>query len=248
MDAVPITERLNKKYPFIDSVSIYEGISYILNDQMIAVSCIKDILTDIEVAIKLIVEKLKSNNNSRLIYCGAGTSGRIGVQDGVELYPTFGWPLERLEFILAGGKKALLEPIENSEDDIYMAEKEFHLKNIDKSDVVFAISASGNTPFTNKLQELAFNKNALTITICNNPKANLIKFGNVSLILDTREEILAGSTRLKAGTAQKICLNMISTSIMTRLGFVKSGMMSNLLPMNEKLRQRQVEIQKNIND
>lgn len=247
MSLPSITERLSKDNPLIDQLPILEGLKLMLRDQSKAVSAIEKILPEIEKTINNICEKLNANKKSRLIYCGAGTSGRIGVQDGVELNPTFSWPLKRLDFILAGRKKALMRPIEDSEDDILDAKKQFDKKNINSDDVIFGISASGDTEFTNEIMKLSLNKQALTVTISNNPNGNLIKYGNFNLILDTKEEILAGSTRLKAGTAQKICLNLISTSVMTKLGFVKNGMMSHLLPVNKKLRKRQKFIKSKIN-
>ena len=180
-----------------------------------------------------------------MIYAGAGTSGRIGVQDGVELLPTFGWPKKRLDFIIAGGNIAILKSIENAEDDVSQATDTILKKSVSSEDVVIALAASGNTPvFTCKVLEEASKKGALTVGISNNPNGNLLKFANSKIILDTKEEIIAGSTRLKAGTAQKICLNIISSMVMTKMGRVKNGIMSHMIPVNEKLRQRKSRINK----
>ena len=121
-----------------------------------------------------------------LIYVGAGTSARIGVQDGVELFPTFNWPKERLDFIIAGGTNALLNAIENAEDDTSTAEKIVVDKLISREDVVIGIAASGNTPFTCKVLEKAKNQNALTIAISNNPNGKILKYCDYKIILNTR--------------------------------------------------------------
>ena len=197
----------------------------------------------IEIATDKIYQHLNLNPKGRLIYVGAGTSGRIGVQDGVELLPTFSWPKSRLDYILAGGKAALLNSIENAEDDILEATKIVLTKSINSEDVIIGLAASGNTPFTCKVLEEANKKNALTVAISNNPSGKLLEFGKCQIILDTKEELIAGSTRLKAGTAQKICLNIISSLVMVKMGRVKNGKMSYMLPTNQKLRDRRLRIE-----
>ena len=124
---------------------------------------------------------------------GAGTSARIGVQDGVELLPTFNWPKERLDFIIAGGAQALLKALENAEDNIEMAEKIVLEKSISHEDVVIGLAASGNTPFTCKVLEKAKFKNALTVAISNNTKGKILAYGDHKIILNTKEEVIAGS-------------------------------------------------------
>ena len=193
----------------------------------------------IELAINHIYEHLSGSSSGRLIYVGAGTSGRIGVQDGVELYPTFGWPKSRLDFIIAGGKDAILNSIENAEDNTMNASKLVKSKSINSNDVVIALAKpSGNTPFTCKVLEEAYIQKSLTLAISNNPKGQILKYGKISIVLDTEEEIIAGSTRLKAGTAQKICLNIISSMLMIKLGRVKNGCMSHMVATNKKLKIR----------
>ena len=128
------------------------------------------------------------NTKGRLIYVGAGTSGRIGVQDGVELFPTFNWPKRRLGFIIAGGNKAILNSVENAEDDVIQAQKAVSKKFLNSNDVVIGVAASGNTPFTCKVLEEAQKRGALTIAISNNPKGKLRDLGKWNIILDTQEE------------------------------------------------------------
>ena len=156
-------------------------------------------------------------------------------QDGTELFPTFNWPKERLDFIIAGGINALLNAIENAEDDIHSAEKNVEDKLICHEDVVIGVAASGNTPFTCRVLEKAKNQGALTIAISNNHNGKILKYGDHKIILDTKAEVIAGSTRLKAGTAQKICLNVISSMVMVKMGRVKNGMMNEMIPQMKSL-------------
>ena len=181
---------------------------------------------------------LEKNPNSKIIYVGAGTSARIAAQDGVELVPTFGWPTKRLKFIIAGGKKALTKSIEGAEDLRYTSVKNVVGNTIKPNDIVIGLAASGSTKFTTEIVDYANKIGALTIGISNNLNSKLEKISKISIILNTGAEIVAGSTRLKAGTAQKICLNLISTIVMARLGKVKRGMMNNLIPTNKKLLNR----------
>ena len=239
---IPQTEKLYKKSKPIDHLSISEGIMLLVNEQKKAALEIKKSIKSIEDAINQIYDHLELNVKGRLIYVGAGTSGRIGVQDGVELFPTFNWPKQRLQYIIAGGNKAILNAVENAEDDILEAEDATSKKFINPNDVVIGLTASGNTPFTCRVMEEAHKRGALTVSISNNPKGKILKFGKVQIILDTKEEVISGSTRLKAGTAQKICLNIISSMVMIKMGRVRNGMMSHMVPTNEKLRKRQLRI------
>ena len=241
---IPKTELLYKKSKPIDHLSVDKGITLMLNEQKEAAMAVKKVSNSIELAINKIYERLILNNEGRLIYTGAGTSGRIGVQDGVELSPTFNWPKSRLDYIIAGGNKAILKAIENAEDDVLAAKDDISKKKINSNDVVIGLAASGNTPFTCTVLEEADKKGALTVAISNNPVGYILKFGQAKIILDTQEEVISGSTRLKAGTAQKICLNIISSMVMIKMGRVKNGIMSHMVPTNEKLRNRKLRINK----
>ena len=143
-----------------------------------------------------------------------------------------------MEFIIAGGLPALLKAVENAEDNTKLAEKIVSEKLICEKDVVIGIAASGNTPFTCKVVEKAKKNNALIIAISNNPKGKILEHADHKIILNTKEEVIAGSTRLKAGTAQKICLNIISSMVMVKMGRVKNGIMNKMVPTNKKLRLR----------
>ena len=239
---IPKTERTYKKSKPIDHLSSTEAITLMIKEQKDASQSVYKAMKSIEIATNKIYEYLKSTSRGRLIYAGAGTSGRIGVQDGVELLPTFSWPQKRLDYIVAGGKKAILKSIENAEDDTHEAIDTILKKSVNSQDVVIALAASGNTPFTCKILEEAKKRGALTIGISNNPNGNLLKFSDCKIILDTKEELITGSTRLKAGTAQKICLNIISSLVMIKMGRVKNGKMSHMLPTNQKLRDRKIRI------
>ena len=238
----PKTELLYQKSKPIDRLSLSHGLSLMIKEQKDAALEVKKSIKSIEHAIEAIFKHLTLSSSGRLIYAGAGTSARIGVQDGTELFPTFNWPKERLDFIIAGGINALFNAIENAEDDKYSAEKIVEDKLISHEDVVIGIAASGNTPFTCRVLEKAKNKKALTIAISNNHNGDILKYGDHKIILDTKAEVIAGSTRLKAGTAQKICLNVISSMVMVKMGRVKNGMMNEMIPTNEKLRLRKKKL------
>ena len=240
---IPQTEQTFKKSKPIDHLSSANAISLMIKEHRRASLDVFKAAKSIEIATDKIYQHLNLNPKGRLIYVGAGTSGRIGVQDGVELLPTFSWPKSRLDYILAGGNAALLNSIENAEDDILEATKIVLTKSINSDDVIIGLAASGNTPFTCKVLEEANKKNALTVAISNNPSGKLLEFGKCQIILDTKEELIAGSTRLKAGTAQKICLNIISSLVMVKMGRVKNGKMSYMLPTNQKLRDRRLRIE-----
>ena len=242
----PKTELLYNNSKPIDHLNVSEAISLMIREQKNASLEVKKASKPVEIAINSIHKHLLSNPNGRLIYVGAGTSARIGVQDGVELLPTFNWPKERLDFIIAGGAQALLKALENAEDNIEMAEKIVLEKSISNEDVVIGLAASGNTPFTCKVLEKAKFKNALTVAISNNTKGKILAYGDHKIILNTKEEVIAGSTRLKAATAQKICLNIISSMVMIKMGRVRNGTMTHMVPTNQKLRDRKLRIDRQI--
>jgi N-acetylmuramic acid 6-phosphate etherase len=173
-----------------------------------------------------------------LVYCGAGTSARIGVQDGAELLPTFNWPADKVAFVIAGGEKALLRAVENAEDSAEDGSSQITQLRVGSDDVVLGIAASGNTPFTVAAVETARRQGALTIGIANNAGSRLLSASDHPILIETGAEAVAGSTRLKAGTAQKIVLNLLSTAVMIQLGRVYRGLMVDMRPTNAKLRQR----------
>jgi N-acetylmuramic acid 6-phosphate etherase len=174
----------------------------------------------------------------RLIYIGAGTSGRIAVQDGVELKPTYGWPSERLAFVIAGGMAALSESAEGAEDDAGDAQDQLAALIVKPNDVVIGVAASGRTRFTIGGVAMARERGALTISISNNPNTPLVDAAEFGIVAATGSEVVAGSTRMNAGTAQKAILNLISTTTMLRCGRVYRGLMVDMIISNDKLLHR----------
>ncbi|GGB90331.1 N-acetylmuramic acid 6-phosphate etherase [Novosphingobium endophyticum] len=181
-----------------------------------------------------------ADSAGRLIYVGAGTSGRIAVQDGVELGPTYGWDGDRVAYLLAGGGDALVSSVEGAEDDAAAGEREMRDLAPTASDVIVAVAASGTTPYTVAALAQGRADGALTVGFANNPAAPLLALATHPILLDTGAEVVTGSTRMKAGTAQKIALNLFSTAIMLRLGRIHAGLMVDMRVSNAKLRQRAV--------
>jgi N-acetylmuramic acid 6-phosphate etherase len=171
----------------------------------------------------------------RLIYVGAGTSGRLAVQDGAELIPTFNWPRERLLLLMAGGKDALLRSAEGAEDQIDEAARLIRQHRIESVDVIIAVAASGTTPFTVACMREAKWRGAFAIGIANNRSTPLLIEADCPILLETGPEPIAGSTRMKAGTAQRVALNLLSTLVMIRLGHVHEGLMVDVQAVNAKL-------------
>lgn len=241
------TELLPKSDQYIDKLDNDIALSLMLDNQAEAIDAVRKSLPSINDAVTKIVKILSENKKSKLIYVGAGTSGRIAVQDGAELYPTFGWPKKNIHFIIAGGNKALIKSIEGAEDFLNQDLKMIVQNKIKKIDVVIGLAASGSTKFTVEIIKYAKSIGALTIGISNNTNSALEKISEISILLNTGMEMVAGSTRLKAGTAQKICLNLISTLVMTRLGNVTNGMMNNMVVSNKKLERRKKLIENKLN-
>ena len=241
-DKTQTTESIPDAARWLDQLTSEDAIKVMAEDQNLALAAVHDALDDITAAALAAYEKLAASEVGRLFYAGAGTSARIGVQDGVELTPTFNWPEDRTGFLIAGGHDALLRSVENAEDDGAAAFNAVQDAAIGPDDVVIGIAASGATPYTAAAITAARERGALTIGIANNPNAPITALADMGISLITGAEALAGSTRMKAGTAQKICLNLMSTLIMVRMGKVKNGMMAVMRPTNAKLRQRQRQI------
>lgn len=176
----------------------------------------------------------------RLIYVGAGTSGRIGALDAAECKPTF--DTDRVQFIIAGGTKALGSESEISEDDVKLGREEMARRKPGKNDVVIGIASSGRTPFTIAAVEQARHRGARTVALTCNRNSPLERAAHFGIVTEVGPEVLAGSSRMKAATAHKMVLNMISTGAMSRLGYVYGNLMVNVVPKNEKLKQRTIAI------
>lgn len=238
------TEQRNPQTLKIDSLSV-KGILSLINaqDKMVAVAVQKEI-TNICRAVELVIKALKCGG--RLIYIGAGTSGRLGVLDAVECPPTFGTNPKMIQGIIAGGKKAMFKAIEGAEDNEINAVKDIDRKKVAKNDVVCGIAASLRTPYVGSAIRRAKKRGASTIFITTNSKAflrkkkflKLAKAIDVAICIDVGPEVIMGSTRMKSGTAQKLVLNMITTTAMIKLGKVYENMMVDLKASNSKLRER----------
>jgi N-acetylmuramic acid 6-phosphate etherase len=233
---MPTTESVSPRFVDIDLWSTSEAVDAMLEGQLSAIAAIKSQTGKIAIASEAAANHLMKGG--RLIYVGAGTSGRIAVQDGVELGPTFGWPATRLAYVIAGGIAAFAESVENAEDDAEDSCTQLAALHTSANDVVIGVAASGRTAFTVSAIEMARHIGALTIGVANNGGTPLLNAADHALLADTGSELIAGSTRMKAGTAQKAILNIVSTAIMLRFGRVYRGLMVNMIISNEKLLRR----------
>jgi N-acetylmuramic acid 6-phosphate etherase len=234
------TEDLDPRYEDLDLRSDFEALRALYESQLSALSRVSDALPAIAAAVEKAAPRLRAGG--RLIYAGAGTSGRIAVQDGAELGPTFNWPSERVAFAMAGGEAALLHAVENAEDQSASGAARIAELGAGRNDVAIGLAASGETAFTIAAIEAARAAGALTIGVANTPGSRLLRVCDHPILADTGPEPIAGSTRLNAGTAQKVVLNLMSTLLMVRLGRVYRGLMVHMRPTNAKLRRRAVRM------
>jgi N-acetylmuramic acid 6-phosphate etherase len=230
------TERSSPRYSSIDLWETEDIAESIIESQFAAVAAVQAVRKEIAAAVVAMGNRLQ--DRGRLIYVGAGTSGRLAVQDGAELAPTFGWPGERLVLLVAGGESALLGSVEGAEDDAVQGSRLIDQQAVTSQDVLIAVAASGTTRFTLACLREAKLRGALTLGIANNQCAPILQEADHPIFLDTGSEPIAGSTRLKAGTAQKVALNTLSTSLMILLGKVYRGLMVDVRATNEKLQKR----------
>lgn len=230
------TEAIDPRYVDIDQWPTALAVEAMLEGQMAAIAAIGSQTMAIAQAAEAAAARLGSQG--RLVYVGAGTSGRVAVQDGVELYPTYNWPEDRLLFLMAGGLDALTQAAEGAEDDAGAARAAVAASHIGPHDVVIGVAASGRTPFTCAAIAAAREAGALTVGVANNGATLLLEAADHGILAETGTEIIAGSTRMKAGTAQKAVLNILSTAIMLRMGLVYRGRMVNMRISNAKLRKR----------
>jgi N-acetylmuramic acid 6-phosphate etherase len=234
------TERASPRYCDIDLWEPADILHALIESQLAAVATVRSALNPIERAADAIEVRLRGSG--RLIYVGAGTSGRLAVQDGAELIPTFNWPADRLLLLMAGGKDALLRSSEGAEDEISQASQLVQQHRIGPADAVIAVAASGTTPFTLVCMRDSKRRGALTVGIANNQSTPILKEADYPICLDTGAEPIAGSTRMKAGTAQRVTLNLLSTLVMIRLGHVHEGQMVDVRAINAKLVERSENI------
>jgi N-acetylmuramic acid 6-phosphate etherase len=236
----PATEAVSPRFRELDSWPPAAILSTLWQGQLAAAAAVGPALQAIDAAATAALPRLAGSG--RLVYVGAGTSGRIGVQDGAELPPTFNWPENRLVLLMAGGEIAFTRAVENAEDDQAAAVNALESNVVSAEDVVIGIAASGSTPFTTAAIMRAREIGALTIGVANSPGGALLAAAEHAILVETGAEVLAGSTRLAAGTAQKIVLNLFSTLVMVQLGRVHEGLMVDMQARNEKLRHRAVRM------
>lgn len=227
------TEKALRRYRDAETWPAEEALGAMLDNQFSAFAAVRLALPALAGAVTAAAERLRESG--RLIYCGAGSSGRLAVQDGVELRPTYGWPAERLAYLVAGGEAALVRSVEGAEDDFEAGVREAADLGLGGNDVVIAVAASGATRYTRAVQGTARAAGALTVAMACNPGSPLLVAAEHPVLLHTGPEFLAGSTRMTAGTAQKIALNLFSTRLMTELGRVYRGFMVDMVPSNAKL-------------
>lgn len=234
------TERSSPRYSSIDVWDAEDIAETIIESQFAAVAAVQAVRE--EIASAAVAMQARLQDRGRLIYAGAGTSGRLAVQDGAELAPTFGWPEDRLLLLIAGGEKALLRSVEGAEDDAENGARLVAQHAIGAQDVLIAVAASGTTRFTLACLREAKRRGALTLGIANNKSSPILEEADHPIFLDTGAEPIAGSTRLKAGTAQKVALNTLSTLLMILLGKVYRGLMVDVRAVNEKLVKRSEDL------
>ncbi|MCP1225633.1 N-acetylmuramic acid 6-phosphate etherase [Sebaldella sp. S0638] len=230
-----MTEKRNPKTQNLDQMTPGEFLRIMNEEDGKVAEAVKETLPDVEEAVKTIIKNLKKGG--RLIYMGAGTSGRLGVLDAVECSPTFG-TTDEVQGIIAGGESAFIKAIEGAEDSKELAEKELKELNIRNNDIIVGIAASGRTPYVIGGLEYAHGIGAATVAVSCNKNAEISKYADVAIEVDCGPEVLTGSTRLKAGSAQKMILNMISTASMVGVGKVYGNLMVDVRATNEKLVER----------
>ena len=234
------TEQRNRATRNLDRMSALEIVTVMNREDATVPRAIRPVLPQIAEAVDAVAESLA--HGGRLIYVGTGTSGRIGALDASESSPTFGVPARYIQFVIAGGVRALSKAAEASEDSVVAGQRDMAHRKPGKLDVVIGIAASGRTPYTVSALQFARRKGAKTVAIVCNQGSALAKAAEIRIEVNVGPEVLAGSSRLKAGTAQKLVCNMITTGAMARLGYVYSNLMVKLRLKNEKLLERGIGI------
>lgn len=234
------TETPSKQHLELDLYPTAQLVDAIIDDQFDAVRAVRLASSQIAQAVTQALPRIK--NGGRLIYVGAGTSGRLGVLDGVELTPTFSWPNEKAIGLLAGGHSAMFTAVEGAEDDEQQGATDLLNLELQVNDVVLLLAASGATPYVMGALRVGREAGALTIGIANNENAPVCENAEIGITLNTGNEIISGSTRLKAGTAQKIMLNSFSSALMVQLNKVYRNLMVDVKPTNIKLKRRTISL------
>jgi N-acetylmuramic acid 6-phosphate etherase len=238
--SLPVTEQDNPRSQNLSSLSSVEIVRLMNEEDALVATAVQRVLPAIARAIDEIVVRL--NSGGRLFYIGTGTSGRLGVLDASECPPTFGVSPELVQGVIAGGYDACYRAVEASEDDAEASVTDLQIRGFNKSDALVGIAASGRTPYTVGAITYARQLGAFTVALTCVPGSPITEAAEVSIVPVVGPEVVTGSSRLKAGTSQKMVLNMISTATMVRLGYVSGNRMSNLQAKNIKLRDRALRI------
>lgn len=238
--ALPATEAPSARHTALDTYDSATLVAALVDDQQQALVAVQAAAPLLAQAVDAAVPRLRAGG--RLLYAGAGTSGRLGVLDSVELNPTFSWPRERAVGLLAGGREAMFQAVEGAEDDRAQGHSDLLALNPGPNDVAICIAASGATPYALGALAAARAAGAFTIGLVNNPGAALAAAAELGIVLDTGPELISGSTRLKAGTAQKMALNALSSAIMVRLHKVYGNLMIDVRATNAKLVKRALRL------
>ncbi len=234
------TEQPHPDHPGLDRYDTPTLIGALLADQAQAALAVQAAAAELAQVVDAAVPRLRAGG--RIVTVGAGTSGRLGVLDSVELHPTFSWPRQRAPALLAGGQGAMFEAVEGAEDSREQGSADLLALSPTANDVVLLLAASGATPYTLGAAQAAREAGALTVGIVNNVGAPLVAACEIAVVLDTGPEVISGSTRLKAGTAQKIALNTFSSSVMVRLHKVYGNLMVDVRASNAKLVKRALRL------
>src|SRR5260370_32088100 len=229
-------EHISTRFVGFDSGTTSDMTQAMYDGQLVACAAVRPALPAINAAVDDAVSALK--HGGRLVYVGAGTSGRIAIQDGAELGPTYDWPGDRIAFVMAGGMQAGLQSVEGAEDNEAKGAEAIAQADVQQHDVVIAVAASGTTTFTVGALRSAAARGAVCIAVANNRGAPLFELARHCILIETGTEVLAGSTRMQAGTAQKIVLNLFSTAVMVKLGRVYRRLMVSMRASNAKLLHR----------
>lgn len=235
-----ITEQRNPNSMNIDQLSALELVKVINQEDKQVPLAVEKCLARIAQAVEKIVQAFQ--NGGRLVYIGAGTSGRLGVLDASECPPTYGVSPEMVVGIIAGGERALRHPIEGAEDNTEQSKAALQAVNFSQKDVLVGIAASGRTPYVLGALEYAKSLGATTVSIASNPNSAMAQIAEIAIDTVVGPEILTGSSRMKSGTAQKLVLNMLTTASMVMIGKCYSNLMVDVQASNEKLKARAIKI------
>jgi N-acetylmuramic acid 6-phosphate etherase len=235
-----ITEQRNPASRNLDRMTAREIVALMNREDRKVALAVKREIPAIARAVDAIVAGIR--NGGRLIYVGAGSSGRMAVLDAAECQPTFGTPPKLVQALIAGGGRAITHAVEGAEDDVRNAERELRARKLTQNDVIVGVTASGTTPYVLAALKYARGRGATTVAITSNRKTPVTQLANIVIAAEVGPEVLTGSTRMKAGTAQKMVLNMLSTAVMARLGHVYENLMIDVVQTNEKVAKRALRI------